>query len=163
MEALSHGGLVVSAGPLCSVGREAFLHQNSEAWSLGFTCMCGSRKLALSSHGAAKQAGINHLVLTMQQRPWGLLVLGCGLPGAMATTTGMGDPSLQAAGVLGPACQVLAATGVGEQESQEPQESLENNACGQQESWGLLARAGYQEPKLLLQAWGTQACGQREH
>jgi hypothetical protein len=44
------GGLVVSAVPLCSVRTEASLRQqNSKAWSLGFTCMCGSRLLALSS------------------------------------------------------------------------------------------------------------------
>jgi hypothetical protein len=45
---------------------------------------------------------------TMQQRPWGLLVLGNGLLGAMDTAAAMGNPNLWTAGVLGPACQVWA-------------------------------------------------------
>jgi hypothetical protein len=55
--------------------------------------------------------GLNYLVSTRQYGPWDLLVLGCGLPGAMATAAGMGEPSLQAAGVLGPAVQMWAPGG----------------------------------------------------
>jgi hypothetical protein len=36
-----------------------------------------------------------------QKKPWGLLA-GTGLPGAMVTAAGMGEPSLWAVGVLGP-------------------------------------------------------------
>jgi hypothetical protein len=43
-----------------------------------------------------------------QWRPWGLLVLVHGLPGAMTSATGMGKPSFQAPGVLGPAFQAWA-------------------------------------------------------
>jgi hypothetical protein len=47
---LPQKGLVVSSEPLCSVGKEASWHQqNSKVWSLGFTSICGSRLLALSS------------------------------------------------------------------------------------------------------------------
>jgi hypothetical protein len=34
--------------------------------------------------------GLNYLVLTRQQRPWVLLVLGCGLPGATAAAADLG-------------------------------------------------------------------------
>jgi hypothetical protein len=57
----------------------------------------------------ANPVGLNCLVLTRQQRPWCLLVLGCGLPRAIATAADTEDPSLQAARVLGPACQVWAS------------------------------------------------------
>jgi hypothetical protein len=43
-------------------------------------------------------------VLTRQWRPWGLLALEHGLSEAMADTTGTGDPSMQAARALRPAC-----------------------------------------------------------
>jgi hypothetical protein len=49
-EILPWEGLVVNAGPQCSVGREASWHQqNRKAYSLSFTCLCGGRLLALSS------------------------------------------------------------------------------------------------------------------
>jgi hypothetical protein len=42
--------LVISTGPLCSVGREASWHQqNIQVWILGFTYVCGSGLLALSN------------------------------------------------------------------------------------------------------------------
>jgi hypothetical protein len=48
VRALLQEDLVVSAGPLCSTGREASWHQqNSKVWSLGFTCIYGSGLLAL--------------------------------------------------------------------------------------------------------------------
>jgi hypothetical protein len=48
--ALPWDGLVVSTGPPCSVRKEASWHQQkSKTWSLEFTCLCGSRVLALSS------------------------------------------------------------------------------------------------------------------
>jgi hypothetical protein len=61
-------GVVVSTGPLW---REAsWRKQNSQAWSLGFTCMCGSELLALSSKlrvPVGQQAGrLNRLVPTVQ-------------------------------------------------------------------------------------------------
>jgi hypothetical protein len=48
--ALPWEGLVVSTGLLCSVGREASQRQqHCIVWSLGISCVCGSRLLALSS------------------------------------------------------------------------------------------------------------------
>jgi hypothetical protein len=51
-----------------------------------------------------KLAGLNQLMPTRQQRPSGLVVLGCGLPGAAAASADMRKLSLWAAGALGPAC-----------------------------------------------------------
>jgi hypothetical protein len=39
---------------------------------------------------------------TMQQRPWGLLILGCRLPELMAIAGVMGSPSLWVVGALRP-------------------------------------------------------------
>jgi hypothetical protein len=102
---------VVSAGPLCSEGREASLRQqNSKAWSLGFTCVCGSRLLALSKQvecalGAAKLARLNCLVPTMQQR-----------------------------------LRVYLCWGVGFQEPLQLLQAWKIQVCGHQEFWGLFAR-----------------------
>jgi hypothetical protein len=50
MEAVLLKALVVITGHPCSMRRKAsWCQQNSKAWSLGFTCKCGSRLLALSS------------------------------------------------------------------------------------------------------------------
>jgi hypothetical protein len=50
---------------------------------------------------------------------------------------GMGESSLWAAGVLGPACQVLA---LGYKEPWQLLQAWGIQACGQWEFWGLLAR-----------------------
>jgi hypothetical protein len=60
------------------------------------------------AHGAAKLVSLNHLVPIMQQRPWGLLVLWCGLPGVTAAAAGTGEPNLW---VLGFACHARAPGG----------------------------------------------------
>jgi hypothetical protein len=44
---------------------------------------------------------LNCLLPTKQQRPWGVLVLGCGLPGATAAAVSLGEQSLQAVGIPG--------------------------------------------------------------
>lgn len=47
-EALLLSGTVGNLGPPCSLGKDAFWHQqNSNAWNLKFTYVCGSRLLAL--------------------------------------------------------------------------------------------------------------------
>jgi hypothetical protein len=73
--------------------------------------MCGVGLQVEGAHGAEKPVGLNHLMPTRQQKPWGLFVLGPGLPGAMAAAAGLGDPSLWAVAVLGPACWVWAPEG----------------------------------------------------
>jgi hypothetical protein len=76
--ALPREGVVISARPLFSMGREASWHQqNNKVWSLGYTCVYGSWLLALSSkcaHGAAKLAALNHLVEALGSTYVGLLV-----------------------------------------------------------------------------------------
>jgi hypothetical protein len=50
VRALLLSGTVESVGALCFVGREASWHQqNSKAWSLEFTWVCGGRLLALGN------------------------------------------------------------------------------------------------------------------
>jgi hypothetical protein len=44
------------------------------------------------------------MVPTMQQRLWDLLVLGHGIPGAMAAAAGTGNQGFGTAGALRPAC-----------------------------------------------------------
>jgi hypothetical protein len=46
--------------------------------------------------------GLNYVVPTRQQWPWGLLPLGHGLPGNMVAAAGLGEQSLQAVGIPGP-------------------------------------------------------------
>jgi hypothetical protein len=115
----------------------------------------------------------------MQWRLCSLLVLGCGLPGAMAAATGIGETSLQAAGALGPACwhrlpgttaaaagmegTSLWAEGVLGPACHVPASRSHKNRCSHgrtKQPWGLLTSVGYQEPYQLLQAWDIQACGQ---
>jgi hypothetical protein len=59
---------VVSIGLLCFVGREAsWCQQNSKAGNLGFTCLCGSSLLALSSK----------LRVPMEWQSWQLWIVWC--------------------------------------------------------------------------------------
>jgi hypothetical protein len=68
-----------------------------------------TEQLVEGAHEAAKPASLNHVVPTRQQRSWCLLMPGYGLPGATEAAAVMGEESLSAAGVLGPACQAWAS------------------------------------------------------
>jgi hypothetical protein len=46
--------------------------------------------------------GLNSLVPTRQQWPWGLLALGHGHPGSRAAAAGLGEQNLQAVSFPGP-------------------------------------------------------------
>jgi hypothetical protein len=93
-------GLVASTGPLCPVGRKVSWHQqNSKGWSMGFTCVYGRQ--VEGACGAAKPVGLNHLVSTRQWGPWGLLVLGHGLPGATGAAAVTREQSFRATKALG--------------------------------------------------------------
>jgi hypothetical protein len=63
-----------------------------------------------------------------------------GFPGAMAAAAGMEESKAVGNRILGllARCQLPGATGAAA--------VLGEQSCGQQEPWGLLAVAGYQEP-----------------
>jgi hypothetical protein len=134
----------------------------------------GTEEQVEGTSGTPKPASLNHLVPTRQQRPWGLLALERGLPGAMTAAVGMRDASLQAVRALRPACchqatrATIAAVGMGNQACAQ-QEVPDcgpgfrecstvslllvqgNQTCRHREPWGLLACTDYQELQQLLQ------------
>jgi hypothetical protein len=72
-----------------------------------------------------------------------------------AAAAGMGDPSLQAAGVLGPACQVPGSKSYRSCCSYKRTKPAGSESCGA----CLLAQASRSTVQQLLLAWGTKpAC-----
>jgi hypothetical protein len=82
------------ASMLCGQG-SLLAPKSSKVWSMRFTWVCGGKAPGTEwqdegIHGAAELAGLNCLVPTRQQKPLGLIALGCGLLGAMAALQAQG-------------------------------------------------------------------------